>query len=143
MSKPETSSKKQKAAKTGRPEAAIDIDELGKLCCIQCTDEEIAHWFGVCTKTIQRARKREPYKSVFEKGAAKGRVSIKRAQWQAAMGGNTAMLIWLGKVMLGQKETVKNEMTGEDGQPIQVARAVKIYLPDNGREGNPPMKNAD
>jgi hypothetical protein len=37
-----------------RPQAKIDPIELEKLCAMQCTDEEIAAFFGVSTKTIER-----------------------------------------------------------------------------------------
>jgi hypothetical protein len=102
----------------GRPKAEIKYEELEKLCFMQATDEEIAAWFGVSAKTIQRLKKQEPYGAAFETGAAKGRVSIKRAQFQAAMGGNITMLIWLGKIVLGQKETIANEHSGKDGAPL-------------------------
>jgi len=31
----------------------IDLDELAKLCALQCTDEELAAWFKVTTRTIR------------------------------------------------------------------------------------------
>ena len=39
-----------------RPKAKIDLAELEKLCAMQCTDEEIAAFFGVSTKTVERRR---------------------------------------------------------------------------------------
>ena len=39
-----------------RPEAKIDLAELEKLCGMQCTDEEVAAFFGVSTRTIERRR---------------------------------------------------------------------------------------
>mgnify|MGYP000597216131 CR=1 FL=1 len=109
----------------GRPKTNIDKVELEKLCAMQCTDDELAHWYGCSTKTIQRLKKTKGYKEIFERGAAKGKVSIKRAQYDSAIKGNVTMLIWLGKVILGQKETIKNELTGENGDPIAVASVNK------------------
>ena len=40
-----------------RPESKIDLDELEKLCAMQCTDEDIAAFLGVSTRTIERRRK--------------------------------------------------------------------------------------
>jgi len=37
--------------------AEISQTELEKLAALQCTDEEIASWFGVTTRTIERRRK--------------------------------------------------------------------------------------
>ena len=39
-----------------RPEAKIYLAELEKLAGMQCTDEEIAAFFGVSVKTIERRR---------------------------------------------------------------------------------------
>jgi hypothetical protein len=35
----------------------IDLSELEKLCGMQCTDEEVAAFFGVSTRTLERRRK--------------------------------------------------------------------------------------
>jgi hypothetical protein len=41
----------------GRKPVHIDLVELEKLCALQCTDEEIADWFDVSTRTIESRRK--------------------------------------------------------------------------------------
>lgn len=40
-----------------RRKLKIDLDELEKLCLMQCTDEEIASFLGVSTKTITAGAK--------------------------------------------------------------------------------------
>jgi hypothetical protein len=62
----------------GRPKAKIDLVELEKLCAMQCTDEEIAAFFGVSTRTIERRRKVGRFSDVMEQARAKGRVSVRR-----------------------------------------------------------------
>jgi hypothetical protein len=42
------------------------------------------------------------------------------------------MLIWLGKQLLGQKDTSKVETGGPDGKPVQ--RQVQVTLSDEERE---------
>jgi hypothetical protein len=37
-----------------RPKTKIDMAELEKLYGMQCTDEEVAAFFGVSTRTIER-----------------------------------------------------------------------------------------
>jgi hypothetical protein len=39
-----------------RPKVKIDLAELEKLCVMQCTDDEVAAFFGVSTRTIERRR---------------------------------------------------------------------------------------
>ena len=95
-----------------RPPARIDLDELEKLASIHCTDEEIAAFFGIRRETFSRRKKGAVLETV-ERGRAKGRASLRRLQWAAAQKGNTGMLIWLGKQLLGQRDETKVEHSGE------------------------------
>lgn len=92
----------------------IDIDpkELGKLAQICATYEEVAAWFNTSTTTIKNRLKREPYKSAWEKGSALARISLRRAQYQLAMGDkpNPIMLIWLGKQVLNQADKIESKV---------------------------------
>src|ERR1035438_5367810 len=57
-----------------RPEMKIDLAELEKLCGMQCTDEEVAAFFGVSTRTIERRRGTKAVGEVMDRAKAKGRV---------------------------------------------------------------------
>ena len=61
--------------KTGRPEAEMDMEELEKLCAMQCTDEEIAAWFNVSSRTIERRRKVAAFNELTEQGKARLRAA--------------------------------------------------------------------
>src|SRR6185312_2885305 len=105
-------------AKVGRGnQAPIDLAELEKLCAMNCTDDELAAWFGVNTRTIERKRKQPAFAEVMERGKAKGRISVRRAQMKLAEAGNATMCIWLGKQLLGQRDVWNTEITGKDGGP--------------------------
>ena len=104
-----------------RPETRIDLGELEKLCGMQCTDEEIAAFFGVCKRTIERRRKVQKFHDVMENARAKGRVSVRRALFKLANNGNVAAAIFLAKNLLGYRDVVNTEHTGLSGGPIQVA----------------------
>ena len=95
--------------KVGRKPLQIDWEEFDKLCAIHCTLEEMAVFFGMSPDTIE--------KRVFETYGVKftdhvkykrglGKVSLRRAQFQAGLKGSVPMLIWLGKQILDQKEPV-------------------------------------
>ena len=103
-----------------RPKAKIDVVELEKLCAMQCTDEEIAAFFGVSTKTIERRRKVERFSDVMEQARAKGRVSVRRNLFRLASTGNVAASIFLAKNLLGYRDVVANEVSGPDGRPIPI-----------------------
>src|SRR5215467_14765227 len=104
-----------------RPETRIDLGELEKLCGMQCTDEEIAAFFGVCKRTIERRRKVQKFHDVMENARAKGRVSVRRALFKLANNGNVAAAIFLAKNLLGYRDVVNNEHSGIGGTAIQVA----------------------
>jgi|SRR5579872_14219 len=86
--------------------ANINLGELEKLAAMQCTDEEIAAWFGVSTRTIERRRKSRVFAEIIERGKAKGRISLRRAQLKMLEDGNSTMGVWLGKQYLGQRDEV-------------------------------------
>jgi Zn-dependent peptidase ImmA (M78 family) len=107
--------------KGGRPKTEIDLETLNKLIGIQCTAEEIASYFEVSIDTIDR-RLQEAYNmgfaEYFKQNKGKGKVSLRRAQFQSAIDGNTTMQIWLGKNWLNQ--TDKQELTHAGENIIKV-----------------------
>ena len=68
-----------------------------------------------CGDTLQRN-----FGAAIKRGREHGKQSLKRMQFKAAEEGNAALLIWLGKQYLGQKDKVETEHTGKDGGPIAV-----------------------
>jgi hypothetical protein len=104
-----------------RPEVSIDLAELEKLCGMQCTDEEIAAFFGVSTRTIERRRKVKQFGEVMDRAKAKGRVSVRRSLFRLAAAGNIAAAIFLAKNLLGYRDVVNTEHSGLAGGPIQIA----------------------
>jgi hypothetical protein len=96
--------------------AKIDLAELERLSAMQCTDEEIAAWFKVTTRTIERRRKKRAFAQVMDRGKAKGRISVRRMQMKLLEQGNATMGVWLGKNILGQTDEVRHQISG--GQPF-------------------------
>jgi hypothetical protein len=98
----------------------LDLVELEKLCGMQCTDEEIAAFFGVSTRTIERRRRVQRFREVMEQAKAKGRVSVRRNLFRLASGGNVAASIFLAKNLLGYRDVLSNEHSGPGGGPIAI-----------------------
>jgi hypothetical protein len=82
-----------------RPIKKIDEGQLLKLAAINCSYAEMAAILDVNESTLTRR-----YAQVIEKGREQGKMSLKRKQYEIAMGGNVTMLIWLGKIILNQVE---------------------------------------
>jgi hypothetical protein len=104
-----------------RPDAKIDLVELEKLCNMQCTDDEIAAFFGVSSRTIMRRRKVAKFREIMDRSKAKGRISVRRHLFRQAAGNNVAAAIFLAKNLLGYRDVVNTEHTGLAGGPIQIA----------------------
>ena len=95
-----------------RPRIKIDWEQFEKLCTMQCTKEEIADWFDCSHDTIERAVKRktgEGFASFYNKKRVGGKISLRRSQFELAKK-YPAMAIWLGKQLLGQKDTQEVEL---------------------------------
>jgi len=105
----------------GRKPAEIDLVELEKLCSLHCTDEEIAAWFGVSVRTVEKRRKRREFAEVMNRGKARGRIAVRRAQMKLLEAGNATMGVWLGKQLLAQRDVTATELSGTNGQPLQVS----------------------
>lgn len=84
----------------------INPDQVQKLAAIGCTDKEIGEIVGCSHDTLTRR-----FKEQLITGRANGKASLRRKQWEIALGGNVSMLIWLGKQVLGQadKQTTSSE----------------------------------
>ncbi len=83
--------------------ADIDRGELEKLASLHPTDVELASWFGVSEKTIERRKKEPAFSEALGRGRTKGKLNLRRAQLKMAET-HPVMAIWLGKVILNQTE---------------------------------------
>lgn len=106
--------------RSGRKRVEIDLPELGKLCALQCTDEEIGAWFGVSTRTIERRRQVAQFAEAMTRGKAKGKLSVRRHLFRLATAGNVAAAIFLAKNLLGYRDVVNTQLSGPAGGPIQL-----------------------
>src|SRR5580698_6986227 len=109
-----------------RPKAKIDMAELEKLCGMQCTDEEIAAWFSVSTRTIERLRASGRFRHSMDQAKAKGRVSVRRMLFSQGNKGNIAAAIFLAKNLLGYRDVMSNEHSGPYGGPIAIDNQVDM-----------------
>ena len=82
-----------------RPKLNIDPDLVRRLASINATTAEIASVCKCSQDTLERR-----FADIIKDGRAEGITSLKRKQMQLALEGNPTMLVWLGKVLLGQRE---------------------------------------
>lgn len=114
-------------AKMGRPQVNISKDDFEKLCAMQCTLIEIAGFFDCSEDTIEnwckKAYRGQTFSEVFKRKSAKGKISVRRKQFQVAEDGNPTMLIWLGKQYLDQKEHQEVSITNDIDNTVKEMEA--------------------
>ena len=115
--------------KRGRPKKQIDYETVEKLASIHCTQEEIASFLGVSTKTLQRD---EEFCRIYKKGMDEGRMSLRRTQFKLAER-NPAMAIFLGKQYLGQTDKVETTIASIDDS---LRNEIEDFLNDGQAEDN-------
>ena len=93
----------------GRPKVEIDKALVKKLASLHCTVDEIADIVGCGRATIYREAKEE-----LDAGRAEGRRLLRTMQFKSAQKGSAAMLIWLGKQILGQKDQQEIAVVDEE-----------------------------
>jgi hypothetical protein len=121
----------------GRPPKPFSLDQFDQLCLIQATINEIEGVLNMDYATIKAHVESETgvgFSDYFSRKKGEGTISLRRSQWQTALGRqavydekgnvvqaesspNVTMQIWLGKNELGQRDIA--EFTGPGGGPIQ------------------------
>jgi hypothetical protein len=102
-----------RCGKVGRPPKDIDADQVFRLARLGLTQADIAEIFDVSQSVIS-----ERFRSEFTRARGHWKLSLRLAQWKRAKAGSDAMLIHLGKSVLGQ--TYKVDITTKGGLPAMV-----------------------
>jgi len=93
-------------SKMGRPYVDIDLDKVERLSIVGCSADEIAAELGVSERTIWRR-----CGTVLARGAKKSHVRLRSALMKYALAGNPALLVFLGKSILGLREPREDAVT--------------------------------
>ena len=96
--------------KNRKPTKVKDVDRelVWRLACMQCTNKEIGDVIGLAPTTVARN-----FGDLIEKGKSIGKRSLRRAQWDKALNGDTRMQIFLGKNYLSQKDAPESTDTNQ------------------------------
>ena len=118
--------KTNEVKKVGRPRIELNLDNLEKLCRLNCTMPEIASYFDIPLRTLEDKYTNEPkVRDAINKGRNQGKLSLRRKQLQILDETNNAtMAIWLGKQLLGQRD--KHDIVTEDRSTGKLSEALAI-----------------
>lgn len=126
--------------KPGRKEKSISWEKFEAGCALLATQEEIAGLLGITPHELSKraqAHYGKSMKEIYESFSHQARMGIRRSQIKLARR-NAAMAIWLGKVILGQRE---NE--SKDSKSGEVLDAMHLFLLSKNEEMNKQKKPKD
>jgi len=83
----------------GDNKRCIDPDEVENLARLWCEYGEMATILGINVETLKYN-----FMDQIQKGRSETKQALRKAQIKSALGGNTTMMIWLGKNILGQSD---------------------------------------
>lgn len=83
----------------GRDKVVIPEEQVAQLAQYHCTNKEMADFFGVKLQTFV-----DNFRDIITKNRLITKQRLRKAQLDLALNGDKTMLIFLGKVILGQRE---------------------------------------
>jgi hypothetical protein len=127
----------------GRP-AIVNVEEVEKLCAMQSTQAEIAHFFGVSRQAIEKriadSESLYPFtldsgegveltfREIMDLGYSKGKISQRRALLKAVQDGNVGAIVWFGKQYMEQRDTASFGHGGPGGGSLLDLASVEAYV---------------
>lgn len=100
----------------------IDWDKVDKLLEAGCDGTQVAAFLGMHPETLYdrcKAEKNTDFSAYKQEKKAKGDVMLLSAQFESAIDDrDKAMMIWLGKQRLGQKEKQETDLNHSGGVQV-------------------------
>jgi hypothetical protein len=108
---------------------AEQLDVVEELSVFHCSTEEIGYALGICRQTFVTMARRDPeLRRRIACGQAKGKRALRQVQFKVALSGNCNMLIYLGKVILGQCPDAEVHIGSGGGSDPELSEQAKQHL---------------
>lgn len=115
--------------KKGRPKIVLPEAQIAALATIQCTLEEIAYCTGISLSMLKQNRR---VRQIVAENAAKGKMSVKRAHYAAAIAGEAwAVIHWDRRYNGFNDRAGSGELPPGSETPVM---PVVVMLPHDGRD---------
>ena len=115
-----TSAERPKTGAMGTPAFVFDPKQVQVFGMYSATFETMAEYYGCSIDTIARRMRDEQgdFCRAYKKGLGMGLMKLREAQLKKALSGDSTMLIWLGKQLLGQRDSIQQDV--KLNQPIKL-----------------------
>jgi ribosomal protein S19E (S16A) len=113
------------------------MQEVEKLCGLQCTAQEIADWFHVSVDTLDRRMREERhvgFAEFFATYRTSGKIALRRTMFRLAES-NAAMCIFLAKNHLGMVDKIETDITTKGQSLNDLTDAELVGIIQGGRSG--------
>jgi AraC-like DNA-binding protein len=107
----------------GRPKKELDWKVLDSILQFGATLIDCSEMCGMSDDSIQRKIRDEhgcTFTEYRNRKMSRMRVRLLQKQYESAMAGNTALLIWLGKQHLGQTDKAEDKITHETNGSLEI-----------------------
>lgn len=127
-------------ARPADAQAKMDKKEFEGILKLFASKKEAADWFGVSESTIERYCRKEyecSFEALRDKYFVKTRIALKRKALQLALEGkgNTAIIIYLCKSLLGMADTPSQSVTIEPVKYASPSEQLEDFERDVQRRG--------
>lgn len=95
----------------GRPIIPIDWNKVAAFCMAGCSGATIAHELGITADTLYnrcQQEQQQDFSAFRSRHVMRGDDVLRLKQFEVARNGDVAMLKWLGKNRLGQRDNVEH-----------------------------------
>ena len=110
--------------RVGRPEKEMDWRLLDSILQYGASLIDCSELLEMSEDSIQRKIKEESgqtFSEYRESKKSKIRMKLRQKQYEMAMNGNVALLIWLGKNELGQKDKLENDIKIGESSGVHIS----------------------
>jgi hypothetical protein len=111
---------KSNGSTCGRPRLDVSPAQVRELAAGMHTQAGIAARLGISHDTLQRRLESPELKAAYEEGRELCCAEVRDLQMEAARAGNVTMLIWLGKQLLGQRDSIDQTIGSAGGSALKI-----------------------
>jgi hypothetical protein len=111
---------KSNGSSCGRSRMDVSPAQIRKLAAGMHTQAGVAARLGISTDTLQRRLREPEFRAAYEEGRELACAEIRDLQMEAARAGNVTMLIWLGKQLLGQRDSIDQTIGAPGGGALKI-----------------------
>jgi hypothetical protein len=118
----------------GRPRKVItkeQIEQIEKMAGLGLTEEKICLLLGISERTLLRRKKdHTELLSAMKRGMASAEGTVGTSLYDKAVAGDLGAIVWWEKTRSGRTDRQAMELTGRDGQPLEVSITRRIVNGD-------------